>query len=129
MWRIVKPGGQIVLNVSALELLRGEHAALSQEVRRYTPGQLRRLVEGAGFQVERLTFVNASLFPLMLPVRLAQRARSGGAPPPPGEFDISVPPAPINAALTGLLWLETAALRGINMPIGSSILCRARKPR
>jgi ubiquinone/menaquinone biosynthesis C-methylase UbiE len=126
MWRILKPGGRILLNVSALELLRGEHAALSQEVRRYTPGELRQLVEGAGFRIERLTFVNASLFPLMLPVRLMQRLRSGGAPPP-GEFDIRVPPAPVNALLTGMMWIETRALRGVNMPIGSSILCRAVK--
>lgn len=128
MWRIVRPGGQIVLNVAALDVLRGGHATLSEEVRRYTPGRLRRVVEGAGFQIERLTFVNASLFPLMLPVRVAQRLRSGGDNVPAGEFDIHVPPAPINAVLTGVVRMEAAALRRVNMPIGSSILCRARKP-
>ena len=127
MWRILKPGGQMLLNVAALDVLRGPHSTLSQEVRRYTPGRLRRVVEGAGFQIERLTFVNAGLFPLMLPVRVAQRWSSGGTDVPPGEFDISVPPAPVNALLTGVVWIEAAAVRGINMPIGSSILCRARK--
>jgi ubiquinone/menaquinone biosynthesis C-methylase UbiE len=128
MWRIVKPGGQVLLNVAALDVLRGTHATLSQEVRRYTPQYLRQVVEGAGFQIERLTFVNASLFPLMLPARIAQRWMSGGGDVPAGEFEISVPAAPINAVLTGLLWVESTALRGMNMPIGSSILCRARKP-
>jgi SAM-dependent methyltransferase len=128
MRRIVKPGGQVILNVAALDVLRGAHATLSEEVRRYTTDRLRRLVEEAGLTIERLTFVNASLFPLMLPVRVAQRWASGGVEVPAGEFDIQVPPAPFNSLLSGLVWVEAAALRGMNMPIGSSILCRARKP-
>jgi SAM-dependent methyltransferase len=127
MRRILKPGGQLLLNVAALDILRGAHATLSQEVRRYTPRQLRELVEGAGFRIVRLTFAHASLFPMMLPVRLAQRWRQGGAEVPAGEFDIQVPPAPVNALLSGMVWAEAAALRYVNMPIGSSILCRAIK--
>lgn len=129
MWRVLKPGGQVVLNVAALDVLRGGHSALSEEVRRYTPGRLRQVVEAAGFHIERLTFVNASLFPLMLPVRVAQRWTSGAADVAPGESDITVPPAPVNALLSGLVWMEATALRTVDMPIGSSILCRARKPR
>jgi hypothetical protein len=30
--------------------------------------------------------------------------------------------------LTGLLRLEAAALRVVDMPIGSSLMCHARKP-
>ena len=128
MWRILKPGAQLILNVAALDVLRGPHSTLSEEVRRYTPARLRSLVEDAGFAIERLTFVNASLFPLMLPVRVLQRWRSGEDQAPAGEFDIRVPPAPINALLTGVVRVEAAALRAIDMPIGGSLLCRARKP-
>jgi ubiquinone/menaquinone biosynthesis C-methylase UbiE len=128
MWRVLKPGGHLLLNVSALDALRGAHATLSEEVRRYTPSRLRRLVEGAGFQIDRLTFVNASLFPVMLPVRLVQRWRSTGGEVPAGEFDIRIPPAPVNGLLTALVRAEAAALRVVDMPIGSSLLCHARKP-
>jgi ubiquinone/menaquinone biosynthesis C-methylase UbiE len=126
MWRLLKPGGRALLNVSALEILRGRHAALSGEVRRYTPGRLRLLLEQNGFEVERVTFVHAAVFPMILTVRLAQRWASGKNVAP-GEFDITVPPAPINATLTALVHLEAAALRVTNMPIGSSVLCLARK--
>lgn len=126
MWRLLKPGGRVILNVSALEILRGRHAALSAEVRRYTPTRLRLLLEQGGFEVERVTFVHAAVFPLILAVRLAQRW-TGGDHVAPGEFDITVPPAPINATLTALAYLESAALRVTNMPIGSSVLCLARK--
>jgi ubiquinone/menaquinone biosynthesis C-methylase UbiE len=126
LWRVLKPGGHLILNVAALEMLRGHHAALSQEVRRYTPASLRQLVEGAGFHIERLTFVYASIFPVMLPVRVAQRW-SRGRTTSRREFDITTPPAPVNAMLTALVRIEAAALRAINMPVGSSILCHARK--
>jgi SAM-dependent methyltransferase len=127
MRRILKPGGHVLLNVAALDLLRGTHATLSEEVRRYTPTRVRKLLTDAGFEIERLTFVHASLFPLMLPVRVAQRWRSGGVEVPPGEFDIRVPPAPVNSLLTGLVWLESKALALVDMPIGSSLLCHARR--
>jgi ubiquinone/menaquinone biosynthesis C-methylase UbiE len=126
MWRVLKPGGHLLLNVAALDVLRGHHAALSEEVRRYTPTSLRTLVERAGFIVERLTFLNASLFPIMLPVRVLQRWRSGGTVPA-GEFEITVPPAPVNGMLSAVLRVEAAALRAVDMPFGSSLMCHARK--
>jgi SAM-dependent methyltransferase len=127
LWRILKPGGRLVMNVAALDVLRGRHATLSQEVRRYTPGRLRRVIETAGFRIVRLTFVHATLFPLMLPVRMLQRWSSGGDDIPAGEFDITVPPALINGALTAALRVEAAALRLVDMPIGSSLLVHAVK--
>jgi SAM-dependent methyltransferase len=127
MWRVLKPGGYAVLHVAALDVLRGGHSVLSEEVRRYTPRRLRKVFEGAGFVVDRLTFAHAALLPLMLPVRVWQRWRSGGKLPP-GDFDITVPSAPVNAALTAVVSLEAAALRIANMPLGSSLLLRARKP-
>lgn len=128
MWRILKPGGRLLLTVAALETLRGSHSALAQEVRRYTPARLRGLVQGAGFQIERLTFTHAALFPMMLTVRTAQRWMNGPDSLPEGEGEIAVPAAPVNAALSALVRVEAAALRVVNMPIGSSLLCHARKP-
>lgn len=126
MHRVLTPDGHLVMTVAALDVLRGSHAVLSEEVRRYTKARLRGLLEGAGFQIERLTYANASLMPMMLPLRVLQRWFSDGAPQP-GEFDISVPMAPVNAALSGLLAVEAAALRFVDMPIGSSLVCHARR--
>ena len=40
-----------------------------------------------------------------------------------------VPPAPVNALLSGALAVEsTLVAAGVNMPVGSSLLCLARKP-
>jgi SAM-dependent methyltransferase len=127
MFRVLRPGGAMVLNVAALAVLFGNHSVLSEEQQRYDRKRLRQLVEGAGFRVERLTFTNFTLFPLMLAVRSTQRA-VGLKPPEQARGEITVPPRPLNAALTALLAAEAALVRVVDMPIGSSLLCLARKP-
>jgi SAM-dependent methyltransferase len=128
MFRVLKPGGRILLHVAALDILYGGHSALSQETRRYTPGKLRALVEDAGFAIERLTFDHFTLLPFMLPVRLWHRLQSRNGMMKGSESEIAVPIAPVNLALTALVSLEAMALRAVNMPIGSSLMCLAKKP-
>ncbi len=127
MARITRPGGAVLLTVAALDALRGDHAEVWREYRRYTPARARHLVQAAGLQAERIQFLFASLFPLMLAVRAAQRAlRPFRAPR--ADSDIAVPPAPVNAALTWLVRREAALAQRVAMPVGSSLLVVARKP-
>jgi ubiquinone/menaquinone biosynthesis C-methylase UbiE len=125
MFRVLKPGGHLVLNAAAMELLKGNHSVLALEVRRYSRQSLRERLEGAGFRVRRLTYTNATILPVVLGVRLLQRA-SGHEE---SDEEISTPPAPVNAVLSGALMVEAAALRLVNMPFGSSLMALAEKPR
>lgn len=124
--RVLAPGGHLVMNVAALELLRGDHAVLAEEAHRYGRSELHAMVEGAGFHVQRLTFTNVTLFPMMYTLRWWQRLR-GLRPAAQAEREIRVPLSPINRALAGLLLIEAALLRRTDMPIGSSLLLLARK--
>ena len=124
MFRVLKPGGTLIVNVAALEALRGNHSILSGEVRRYSRPDLRRRLEAAGFGVTHSTYTNLSILPMVAAVRLKQRF-SGHVE---SQEEIAVPAAPINGLLSGLLAIEGAALRVVNMPIGSSLLAVARKP-
>ena len=124
--RVLVSGGAMVLNVAALELLRGNHSVLAEERHRYTRPMLRGAVTGAGFRVARLTYTNASLFPLMFAVRATQRL-VGLKPAEDAEGEITVPAAPVNAALSTLLSVEAALVRHVPMPVGSSLLCLAYK--
>ncbi len=126
--RVVKPGGAVLITVAALESLRGGHGSLSQEVRRYTVASLTTLLQGAGFVVERASYTHATLFPILFAVRSWQRWREGGQAAV-SEGDISMPSAPVNAALSALLAAESWLLRVVNLPIGSSVICLARKPQ
>jgi SAM-dependent methyltransferase len=126
-FRVLRPGGTAIINVAALAILRGQHSVFGGEVRRSTRRRLRALLARRGFEVQRLTYTNASLFPVMLLVRTAQRM-IGLATPEEAGTDVVIPPAPFNALLSALLWCEGRALRKVDMPIGSSLLCVARKP-
>jgi SAM-dependent methyltransferase len=127
MFRVLKPGGFAVVNVAAMEALRGDHSVLSHEVRRYSRADLRRRLEAAGFAIVRLTYTNASLFLPLLAVRTLQRRR-GLKPEAEAQHEISVPPAPVNAVLSAVMAAESAWLRWFDAPFGSSLLCLARKP-
>jgi SAM-dependent methyltransferase len=127
MARIVRPGGVVVVTLAALEVLRGDHAEVWQEVRRYTPASARRLVEAAGLRPERVSFMFASLFPLMASVRLVQRMTRRFGRTVRADTDIAVPVGPINLLLTALVSAEAAIVRRVAMPIGSSLLVVARK--
>jgi SAM-dependent methyltransferase len=127
MFRVARPGAWLVINVAAMERLRGDHSVLSHEVRRYSRDSLSALVTGAGFRVKRITYTNAVLFPPMALTRAVQRTR-GLSAEQDADQEISVPAAPVNLALTAALKLESVWLRVVDNPFGSSLLCLARKP-
>ncbi len=123
MHRVLRRGGALVVNVAAMDLLKGNHSLLAGEIRRYSRATLRARLVRAGFDVRRMTYTNASIAPVVALVRLAQRVTGHEE----SQQEISIPPAPVNAALNGLLAVEAAALRFVNMPFGSSLLALAVK--
>jgi SAM-dependent methyltransferase len=127
MYRLIRPGGYALVNVAAMEMLRGDHSVLSREVRRYSRRALRALLGGAGFTVERITYTNTALFLPMAAVRAVQRLR-GSPNGRAARREITVPPLPINVMLSGVLLLESLWVRHFDSPFGSSLLCLARKP-
>ncbi len=129
MYRLLRPGGYALINVAAMESLRGDHSVLSREVRRYSRDLLCSRVRSAGFAVERLTYAFASLYAPMWLARAWQRRRGlRREDDRAAQHEIAVPPAPLNAVLTALVRLEAAWLRRLDLPFGSSLICLARKP-
>ena len=126
MARVLKPGGAVVMSMAALEILHGDHSEVWQEYRRYDRASARELAEQAGLRVERVTFMFAVLFPLLLVSRGVQRLTRRFREVR-DDTDITIPPAPVNALLSGLLAVEAALSRRVGMPVGSSLLVVARK--
>lgn len=126
MRRVLKPGGVLVLNVAALNVLRGNHSVLSRELRRYDRPGLRRLLEQAAFRVERMTYTNVTLFPVLLVVRSMQRWL-GLKSEEDADAEITVPPKAVNGLLSAFLALEAQLVSRVDLPFGSSLLCVARK--
>ena len=124
MYRVLRPGGQAIINVAALNVLKGNHSVLGGEVRRYHRTELKNHLERTGFTVLRITYTNFTLLPLVAGIRFAQRLAGHQE----STSEMTVPAPPVNVALSGLLAIESAALKIVNMPLGSSLLAWARRP-
>lgn len=127
MARVVRPGGRVILTMAAFDVLSGDHAEVWNECRRYTPRTARALAESAGLRVDKVSFLFASLFPIMFAVRTTQRVLRPFRDAP-SHSDIDVPWAPVNSALMLLLDGEAALSRYVPMPVGTSIVVVAHKP-
>ena len=126
IWRVLQPGGRLLIRLPAYEFLRSKHDRAVHTRRRYTKSQARALLETSGFAIERSTYVNSVLFVLPLAQRLLERALPAMEQ---RESDLALPAPLINEVLRWPLAAEAAWLaRGQDFPIGLSILALARKP-
>lgn len=122
VYRCLKPGGVFVVNVPAYRWLWGAHDTALMHYRRYSAREVRALLGGAGFHVERLSHTVFLLFPLVLLQRvMAKLRRSQG---------VNLPrvPDPLNTALIRLLDFEGWLVERMPLPWGSSLTAVARKP-
>jgi SAM-dependent methyltransferase len=121
--RVLRPGGKLILNLAAFDFLKGAHDEAVGGVRRYTRPQVRALLQGAGFGVERLTYWNATLTPPIAVLRWLSRRRLGEE----ARSDFRPLPPFLNSALKGLAALELKASRHLSLPFGTSVFAVARK--
>ena len=124
MFRVLRPGGQLIMNVAAFDFLRGSHDAATNMARRYTRPKLAHLMAKAGFRVEKMTYWNMSLMPAVAAVRWASR---GKAQQPDVRSDLKPMWPPLNRALAALAHTELAVSRSISLPFGTSLFTVARK--
>lgn len=124
--RVLRPGGRLILNLAAFEFLKGAHDYAVEVDRRYTRPQVRTLLEGAGFQIERLTCWNALLMPPIALVRWLSRMRVARAPEA-APSDFRPLPSFVNTALKRVAALELSASRHLSLPFGTSVFAIARK--
>lgn len=123
MFRATRAGGGLLLSVPQHRFLWSAADDHARHQRRYERGELRRKVQGAGYQVERITSFVSLLFPLMLLSRMA--AKRGSESNPWAEFEIS---RPLNKLFKMILSLEHALIRaGFSFPVGGSLVLVARK--
>lgn len=120
--RVLRPGGVLVLDVPAYPSLRSTHDDAVMTARRFREPQLRRLVEGAGFEVLRTTHWITLLFPAVwLARRLHVFAKDR-------DFEATEPkPGGTNAWMDRLMRAEAALWRRVPLPFGVSIHCAARR--
>lgn len=121
MRRVLRPGGRVLLFVPTFMFLWGVQDDVSNHRRRYRMPELRRVLEKAGFEIERTTYANITFF---LPILLMRKLMRLTGIKAASENNINVPA--LNGVLGGVLGAESFVLRYMNIPFGVSGLCVAR---
>jgi SAM-dependent methyltransferase len=121
MRRVLRPGGRALLFVPTFMFLWGLQDDVSHHRRRYRLSELRRVLEQAGFEIERTTYANITFFLPILFIRKLMRLTGVKAE---SENNINVPA--FNGALGRLFGAESWILRYTNLPFGVSGLCVAK---
>lgn len=132
--RVCAPGGHLVVTVPAFMWLWSHNDVLNAHQRRYTARELREKLEQTGFRLRRMTYNNFLVFPMAALLILLRRGAEQEPELASPHFDdeayqVEMEPAPplLNTILSGVTWTEAQALRWLNLPVGTSIICIAEK--
>lgn len=122
-YRVLRPGGVLVLSVPAFMALWGPHDVALMHFRRYRREEMARVLQAAGLEPVRLSYSVFFLFPIVLAIRFLEKFKRG-------EPKASLPPLPdwFNASLIKLQDLEAGLVHRLSLPWGSSVIAVAKKP-
>ncbi|MFZ6026535.1 MAG: class I SAM-dependent methyltransferase [Chloroflexota bacterium] len=126
-WRVLRPGGLLLLRLPALDWLRGEHDEAVHIARRYTRQQLHNRLQDAGFAVGRLAYANTFLLPFVLSKRWADRLLAVLRPASRPVSDLTLPTGPLNPVLRAILAAEARWVVRGSLPLGVSVFAVAQK--
>lgn len=124
--RVLRPGGRALVLVPAYMFLWSLQDEVSHHRRRYVAGQLREVMSRSGLLVERVTYANTFLFPVIFmgrqALKLIRRYR------PAIQNENALHPGWSNGLLRTIFQAEAPLLRKVNAPFGVSIMAIAAKP-
>jgi len=123
-FRVLRPGGLLLLRLPAYNWLRGQHDRATHTARRYTARQVKDLLTANGFLIAHLTYANTILFPLALLKRQLEKLW----PPAPNSSDLSLEMGSFNRLFQFVLSCEAPLVARHSLPFGLSVLALAQKP-
>jgi ubiquinone/menaquinone biosynthesis C-methylase UbiE len=121
--RVLVNGGHVLLRLPAYDWLRSQHDEVIHTARRYTRPQVKRLLESAGLDIQRISYANTILFPFALAKRMTQQVSRKSEP----VSDLALPVGRLNGFLTKILSLEGPLIAKHGLPYGLSVVALARK--
>jgi SAM-dependent methyltransferase len=129
IWRVLRPGGQILMTVPAHRFMWGDQDEVNLHKRRYVAAEVRDRLKAAGFEVDRVSYINAFLFPPIAAIRLLRRLQHRLLRRTKQKSDFRYPaPRPLNFLLALIFGAEAPIVRRVDIPVGVSILALARHP-
>lgn len=126
MREVLRPGGLLLATVPAHPFLWSGHDEALGHRRRYRRRTLLALLDRAGFDVLRCSYMMASVLPAAVVMRLGERCLGREAARRQSGY-VEVP-APLNRILAWITSTESRLLSRISLPFGLSLVAVARRP-
>ena len=124
--RVVRPGGVVMVTVPAFSWLSSWRETQLGHKRRYSRAMLVRLLESAGLTLEFISYMYASLFPILAAKSLKDKIVNV---PRKLKSDIVMLPEPWNGLMAGWFIGEAKLCNRFGLPFGTSLVCIARSWR
>ena len=126
MWRVLKPGGGMVVTVPALMSLWSDWDVSLRHFRRYDHASLMALMRGVSPQIVECNYMNFFAFPAVWTLR---RLRGAGGQDAGGgkRAEDKVPPLPVNSMLRAM-FVWSSSQTSIHWPFGVGLLGVLKKP-
>jgi ubiquinone/menaquinone biosynthesis C-methylase UbiE len=122
-YRVLAPGGRLLLRLPALKWLRGQHDRAVNVSHRYTRHEVVEKLEGSGFSVQLISYANTLLFPVIWLKRWGDRILT----PPDHASDLTLSVGPVNRLLADILACEAPFVARSRLPIGVSVIAVGQK--
>jgi len=123
-WRILKPGGLLIITDCAMPYLSGPHDRAVRGRERYVLSPFTKKVMRAGFTSLKTSYTFFFLFPVVLMKRLIDRYTPSTAV---AHSDVRPASWLVNILCTMINAVEAAWLASVSYPWGSSLVILARK--
>lgn len=115
-------GGKCIFTVPAYMFLWSAHDEMNEHKRRYTLTELNNKLVKAGFTVEKISYYNTFLFPVVYLVRMLNNILGRD-----GASDMDTPGRAVNYFLNKVFGFEKHLLRYFNLPFGVSVIAVVSK--
>src|SRR3989338_3622152 len=124
-FRVLKPGGILVVRVPANKWLVRESDKHVHTRERYNKEELARKLQKAGFIIEKISYINSLLLPPVIITHYLEKIIK----PKSTKSQITPTPKLINLLLSFLLSSEAYILQFLNLPFGLGIVAVTKKPK
>lgn len=122
-FRVLRPGGVVVLSVPAFRSLWGPHDVALHHHRRYRASEVRKRLRDAGLEPVRVGYSVFFLFPIVVAWRVFEKRKRG-----PAKASLVKVPEWGNRLLAGVQNVEASMIQRFDLPWGSSVIAVGRKP-
>lgn len=121
-FRVLKPGGILILKNPAYDWLKGNHDKIVHTLHRYTKKEIGNKLLKTGFKIKKVTYAYCFIFPIILIKRILEKFSNDPS------SDVEEIPKFFNILLLQVQRIETWVILNFSLPFGLTVYAICQKP-